>query len=62
MKVYRSKAENLGANVEDNKSDVKVVLKEKKSRSSVGGRSKVIRSYAVERGHIPDKKADMVAI
>ena len=62
MKVYRLKTENFGANVEDNKSDVKVMLKGKKSRSSAGGRSKVIRSYAFERGHIPDKKPDMVAI
>ena len=55
--------ENLRANVEDNKSDVKVVPKDEKSKSLAGGRSKAIGSDAVEYGHIPDKnQPDMVAM
>ena len=46
--------ENLRANVEDDKSDVKVVPEDKKSKSLAGGRSKAIGSIAVECGHIPD--------
>ena len=48
--------ENLRANVEDNKSNVKVVLLDE-------GRSNAIRSDAVEYGHPPDKnQSDMVAM
>ena len=54
---------NLRANVEDNRSDVKVVPEERESKSLVGGRSKAIRSDAVECGHIPNKnQSDMVAV
>ena len=50
-------------NVEDNKSDVKVVFKEKKSCSFVGRRSKAIRSDVVECGHFSDKnQPNMVAM
>ena len=55
--------ENLRINVEDNKSDVKVVPEEKKSRLLTGGRSKTVGSDAVEYGHLPDKnQPDMVAM
>ena len=55
--------ENLRANVEDNKSDVKVVPEDKKSKSLAGGRPKAIGSDAVEYEHIPDKnQPDMVAM
>ena len=55
--------ENFRANVEDNKSDVKVVPEEKRPKSLAGGRSKAIRSDAVEYGHLPDKnQPDMVAM
>ena len=48
--------ENLRANVDDNKSYVKVVLLDE-------GRSNAIRSDAVEYGHLPDKnQPDMVAM
>ena len=52
--------ENLRANVEDDKSDVKVVPEERGSRT--GWRQiKAIRSDAVGYGHISDKKqSDMV--
>ena len=54
---------NLRANVEDNKSDVKVVPEDKKSKSLAGGRSKATGSDAVEYGHIPDKnQEDMMAM
>ena len=48
--------ENLRANVEDNKLNVKVVPKEKKSKSLAGGRSKAIRSDADKN------QSDMVAM
>ena len=55
--------ENLRANVEDSKLDVKIVPEEKKSKSMAGGRSKAIRSNAVEYEHLPDKnQPDMVAM
>ena len=55
--------ENLRANVEDNKSNVKVVPKEKKSKSLAGGTSKAIRGDFVEYGHLLDKnQSDMVAM
>ena len=55
--------ENLRINVEDNKSDVKVVPEEKESRLLTGGRSKTVGSDAVEYGHLPDKnQPDMVAM
>ena len=55
--------ENLRANVEDSKLDVKTVPEEKKSKSMAGGRSKAIRSNAVEYEHLPDKnQPDMVAM
>ena len=53
---YKNKRqENLIANVEDNKSDVKVVPEGKKSKSLAGDGSKAIKSDAVEYGHLPDK-------
>ena len=59
---YKDKRqENLIANVEDNKSDVKVVPEGKKSKSLAGDGSKAIKSHAVEYGHLPDKNLpDMV--
>ena len=55
--------ENLRINVEDNKSDVKVVPDEKKSKPLTGGRSKSPRSDAMEYGHRPDKNhPDMMAM
>ena len=55
--------ENLRANVEDNKSDVKVVPEEKKLKSLAGSRSKWIRSDAVKYRHLPDKnQSDMVVM
>ena len=55
--------ENLRPNAEDNKSCVKVMLKENKCSSSAGVRSKAIRSDAIEHGHISDKdQPDMVAM
>ena len=55
--------ENLRINVEDDKSDVKVVPEEKKSRLLTGGRSKIVGSDAVEYGYLPDKnQPDMVAM
>ena len=55
--------ENLRINVEDDKSDVKVVPEEKKSRLLTGGRSKTVGSDAVEYGYLPDKnQPDMVAM
>ena len=54
-KYKDQRQENPRANVEDNKSDVKVVPEEKKSKPLVGGRSKAIESDAVEYGHLPDK-------
>ena len=44
------------ANVEDNKSDFRVALKEKKSRSSAEGKPKAIRSGAVECVRVSNKK------
>ena len=55
--------ENLRINVEDNKSDVKVVPEEKKSKPLTGGRSKALRSDAQEYGHLSDKnQPDKVAM
>ena len=49
--------------MEAEKSGVKVVPEERKSKSSAGDRSKTIRSDAVECGHIPDKnQSDMVVM
>ena len=48
------KQENRKPDVEDNKSDVKVMLTEKKSISFARGRSKAIRSDSVECRHISD--------
>ena len=63
MEVKDQRQENLRINVEDNKSDVKVVPEEKKSRLLTGGRSKTVGSDAVEYGHLPDKnQPDMVAM
>ena len=63
---WRSKGqrqENLRINVEDNKSDVKDVPEERKSRLLTGGRSKTVGSDAVKYGHLPDKnQPDMVAM
>ena len=62
-KYKDQREENLRINVEDNKSDVKVVPEEKKSRLLTGGRSKTVGSDAVEYGHLPDKnQPDMVAM
>ena len=62
-KYKDQRQEDLRVNVEDNKSDVKVVPEEKKSKSLAGGRSKSIRSDGVEYGHLPDKtQPDMVAM
>ena len=62
-KYKDQRQENFRANVEDNKSDVKVVPEEKKSKSLARGRSKPIRSDAVEYGHLPDKnQPDMVTM
>ena len=62
-KYKDQRQEHFRANVEDNKSDVKVVPKEKKSKSLARGRSKAIRSDAVEYGHLPDKnQPDMVTM
>ena len=62
-KYKDQRQENFRANVEDNKSDVKVVPEEKKSKSLARGRSKAIRSDAVEYGHLPDKnQPDMVTM
>ena len=46
---------NLRINIEDNKSHVKFVLAEKKSKPLTRGRSKVLRSDAVKYGHLPKK-------
>ena len=55
--------ENLKANFEDSKSDIKVVPEDKKSKSLAGGKSKTIRRDDVEYGHIPDKnQPDMVVM
>ena len=54
-KYKDQRQEHFRANVENNKSDVKVVPEEKKSKSLARGRSKAIRSDAVEYGHLPDK-------
>ena len=63
LRYKEQKQENLRINIEDNKSDVKVVPQEKKSKPSTGGRSKSLRSDAVEYGHLPDKnQSDMVAM
>ena len=63
---WRSKGqrqENLRINVEDNKSDVKDVPEERKSRLLTGGRSKTVGSDAVKYGHLPHKnQPDMVAM
>ena len=62
-KYKDQREENLRINVEDNKSDVKVVPEEKESRLLTGGRSKTVGSDAVEYGHLPDKnQPDMVAM
>ena len=62
-KYKDQREENLIINVEDNKSDVKVVPEEKESRLLTGGRSKTVGSDAVEYGHLPDKnQPDMVAM
>ena len=62
-KYKDQREENLRINVEDNKSDVKVVPEEKKSRLLTGGRSKTVGSDAVEYGYLPDKnQPDMVAM
>ena len=62
-KYKDQREENLRINVEDNKSDVKVVPEEKESRLLTGGRSKTAGSDAVEYGHLPDKnQPDMVAM
>ena len=62
-KYKDQRQENFRANVEDNKSDVKVVPEEKKTKSLARGRSKAIRSDAVEYGHLPDKnQPDMVTM
>ena len=62
-KYKDQRQENFRANAEDNKSDVKVVPEENKSKSLARGRSKAIRSDAVEYGHLPDKnQPDMVTM
>ena len=62
-KYKDQRQEHFRANVENNKSDVKVVPEEKKSKSLARGRSKAIRSDAVEYGHLPDKnQPDMVTM
>ena len=63
LRYKEQKQENLRINIEDNKSGVKVVPEEKKTKPSTGGRSKSLRSDAVEYGHLPDKnQSDMVAM
>ena len=63
LRYKDQRQEKLRVNVEDNGSDVKVAPEEKKSKPLTGGKSKSLRSDAVEYGHLPDKnQSDMVVM